>query len=173
MQRWSSLDELLLPASSLTRNTRNTRNTQPAWSGSVIKGGASHNRGQRRNVRRRAARLGGRPVGMRAREGRRSVIGPLPTMAWLLAAEYPAGDWELAPLPRRTDRRQRNGGGSKVARRHEPGRGIISEWQSSEPLVAIPRGRIPVPSTDDIRRRTGLRGGARACLFLIMRRRLV
>ena len=29
VQRWSSLDELLLPASSLTRNTRNTRHRAP------------------------------------------------------------------------------------------------------------------------------------------------
>ena len=31
------------------------------------------------------------PVGRRARAGRRNVIGPLPTMAWLIA-EFPTGD---------------------------------------------------------------------------------
>ena len=59
-------------------------------------------------------------------------------------------------------------------RRHETRRGIVSEWQSSGPLEAIPRGRIPVPSRD-IWRRIGLSGDAvgRGVSLLILRRRLV
>ena len=50
----------------------------------------------------------------------------------------------------------------------------MSEWQSSEPLEAVPRGRIPVPSRD-IRRRIGLSGDVvdQWRVLLILRRRLV
>ena len=65
----------------------------------------------------------------------------------------------LVLLSTHTARRQRNGVESKVVRQYEMGRGMVSEWHSSEPLEAIPRGQIPLPSTD-IWRKIGLSGDA-------------
>ena len=63
--------------------------------------------------------------------------------------------------------------GRVAVRRHETRRCIVREWQSSEPLEAIPRGQIPVPSRDG-RRWIGLSGGAvDQAVSQILRRRLV
>ena len=77
-------------------------------------------------------------------------------------------------LPMRTARRRRNDAGSSARRQHDTCGGIVNEWQSSEPLEVVPRGRIPVPSRD-IRRRIGLSGDVvdQWRVLLILRRRLV
>ena len=80
---------------------------------------------------------------------------------------------QLVLLSMHTARRRRNDVGRAVVRRHETRRSTVSEWQSSEPLEAIPRGQIPVPSRDG-RRRIGLSGGAvDQGVSQILRRRLV
>ena len=93
----------------------------------------------------------------------------LPTLAPLPPA-YPVGRWVMALLPVHTVRRQPNDVGGAVMRRHEPRRGIVSEWQDSEPLEAILWSRIPVPS-GDVQRRIRLSGDAvdRGVSLLILR----
>ena len=80
---------------------------------------------------------------------------------------------QLVLLSMHMARRQRNDVGRAVVRRHETHRSTVSEWRSSEPLEAIPRGRVPVPSKGG-RRRIGLSGDAvDQGVSQILRRRLV
>ena len=73
---------------------------------------------------------------------------PPPALVWVLTRMLR----HLPLLPMHTAQRQRNDVGKAIVRRHEPRRSTVSEWQSSEPLEAIPRDQIPVPSRDGRRR---------------------